>query len=278
MQALKDWLNYAEAELKAIGVPSPRLDAELILTHTIKKPRTYVHAHPEAELDARTVEILNARLDLRLDRVPIAYIIGHKDFYGRRFKVTSSTLIPRPESEDVIEVFKDLVPPEPTLDPTLSPKVVDIGTGSGILGITAKLERPHVDVTLLDISKPALNIAEKNARTLEADVQTIKSDLLSNYPFTADIMLANLPYVDTEWEQSPELQYEPSEALFASDNGLRLIKKLLETAPMRLTKHGIVILEADRRQHDTIVQFAENIGYQKRARQGLALAVQLSTN
>lgn len=276
MPALNDWRDAAERQLKSAGIPSARLDAELILTHTIKKPRTYLHAHPDAEIDSRTHEILNARLDLRLDRVPLAYIIGHKEFYGRRFRVDSTTLIPRPESEALIEILKTLTPAEPPLDSRLAPKIVDVGTGSGILGITAKLERPHCEVVLLDVSRPALNVAAKNATNLGAEVQIIKSDLLSDYPYTADIMLANLPYVDENWHNSPELQHEPSLALYASDGGLKLIKKLLEAAPLRLTKTGIVILEADRRQHQAIIDFAAKLGYQKRARTGLVLALQFS--
>lgn len=272
---LSEWIQKATKELVDAGISSARLDTELIVTHTIKKPRTYLHAHSNDTTDTRTLEILNARLDLRLDRVPLAYIIGHKEFYGRRFHVTSATLIPRPESEDLIEVFKDIVPEQPPLDPTIAPKVVDIGTGSGILGITAKLERPYTNVTLLDISRPALNVAEKNAKALGAEVQVTKSDLLSNYNLTADIIFANLPYVDKDWEQSPELQHEPQEALFASDNGLHLIKKLLKTAPSRISKNGIIILEADRRQHSDIIKFAQTLDYKKRAQEGLALALQL---
>lgn len=274
MNTIQTWISEAIKSLSGAGIPSARLDAELILAHTIKKPRTYIHTHPEEALDTRTVEILNARIDLRSDRVPIAYIIGHKEFYGRRFHVTTSTLIPRPESEALIEIFKDIVPAEPPLDSTLAPQVIDIGTGSGILGITAKLERPHTKVTLLDISKPALNVAEKNARAHQAEVQIIKSDLLSDYPFTADIILANLPYVDKSWDLPPELNHEPEQALYASDDGLQLIKKLLQAAPSRLSKSGIIILEADRRQHEAIEAFAIKHGYKKRARKGLAFAVQ----
>jgi methylase of polypeptide subunit release factors len=103
--SFKTWLTDAIAQLAA--VPSPRLDAEIILAHTIGKPRTYIHAHPDEALTERQTEIANARIDLRVDRVPIAYIIGHKDFYGRRFTVTTATLVPRPESELMIDLLKE---------------------------------------------------------------------------------------------------------------------------------------------------------------------------
>ena len=101
--SIANWLASATDQLRAIGITSARLDAELLLAHTLRKSRTWIHAHGDEMIDSRTKEIANARLDLRLDRVPIAYIIGHKEFYGRLFKVTASVLIPRPESEAVID-------------------------------------------------------------------------------------------------------------------------------------------------------------------------------
>ena len=129
---INDWLRTSVDLLNTKGIPSARLDAELLLSHTLRKNRTWLHAHGDEALDVRAQEIANARLDLRLDRVPIAYIIGHKEFYGRRFAVTTSTLIPRPESEAMIELLQT-IPMKPRS------KLVDVGTGSGCLGITAKL-------------------------------------------------------------------------------------------------------------------------------------------
>ena len=105
---ISDWLRSATKRLKDIGIESPRLDAELILAETLRKPRTYLHAHLDEDIDPRRIDIAEARLDLRKDRVPIAYIIGHKEFYGREFHVTPSVLIPRPESEDIVTTFLDI--------------------------------------------------------------------------------------------------------------------------------------------------------------------------
>jgi release factor glutamine methyltransferase len=201
---VSDWLAEATRQLVFNDVPSARLDAELLLAHTLRQPRTWLHGHGDDTLEARAVEIANARLDLRLDRVPVAYIIGHKEFYGRRFKVTTSTLIPRPESEALIELINKALPKNESLLSENPLKLVDVGTGSGILGITAKLEHPELDVTLADVSRHALKVAEQNAHTLHADVTPVQSNLLANYPFVADIIVANLPYVDPEWERSPE--------------------------------------------------------------------------
>lgn len=250
MPAINDWVAAASKKLEAAGILSGVLDAEIILAHTLRKPRTYLHAHPEEPVPPRERDIADARLQLRLERTPIAYIIGHKEFYGRQFKVTPATLIPRPESEMMIELLKK------HLKRPNEKKLVDVGTGSGCLGITAKLEFPELDVTLIDISRHALAVADTNARRHSIDIQLIHSDLLALYPFSADIILANLPYVDKTWQRSPETNYEPAEALFASDNGLHLIFKLIDQTDSHIAPEGLLLLEADPRQHEEIKQKA----------------------
>lgn len=258
--SVKDWVDDATRELVFAEIPSARLDAELILAHTIRQNRSYLHAHPELELDERQVEIANARLALRLDRVPVAYIIGHKEFYGRRFRVTTATLIPRPESEALIELLDQAVPKNAALLAEQPLRLIDVGTGSGILGITVKLEYPELDVTLSDTSRHALNVAEQNAKELDAKVNILRSDLLTGYPFVADIIIANLPYVDIEWERSKETDHEPAEALFAAQNGLALIYELITQTRDKLATGGYLILEADPEQHKAIIARAKENG------------------
>lgn len=271
---VSDWLQGAVAQLAAIGISSARLDAELILSHTLRKPRTYLHAHTDDLLSERDTEVANARLQLRLDRVPVAYIIGHKEFYGRTFRVTTATLIPRPESEAMIDILKSLLPQATSLLEDTPFNLVDVGTGSGCLGITAALELPQLAVSLLDISRHALTIAEQNAKLHHADVSIIRSDLLSQYPLQPDIILANLPYVDPEWPVSPETTHEPPVALFASDHGLALIKKLITQAAVRLALRGYLLLEADRSQMNAIRQFAKQYGFKEIKRDGFIVALQ----
>jgi release factor glutamine methyltransferase len=258
--AIKDWLRDAASELAHAGIDSSKLDAEIILAHTIRQNRTYLHAHDDELISPRHREIADARLQLRLDRTPVAYIVGHKEFYGRLFRVNPSTLIPRPESETIITILKEL-----TVQSSLSlhntvPRLVDVGTGTGCLGITAKLEVPELEVTLLDISRHALKVAETNAKVLHADVAISRSDLLQAYPFQADYIVANLPYVDPGWERSPETNYEPALALFAEDNGLDLINKLIAQSPLTLVSGGHLFLEADPRQHTAIIKVAKRHG------------------
>ena len=255
---ISEWLKIATKSLKTANIPSARLDAELILANTLRKNRTYLHAHLDEEIDPRRFDIANARLDLRLDRVPIAYILGYKEFYGRRFTVSPSVLIPRPESEDLISLFLELTASE------IAEKVlIDVGTGSGCLGITAKLERSNLSVILSDISKPALNIAEKNANALNADVHIQQQSLLNGQLKPVDYIFANLPYVDKNWDVSPELQYEPDIALFAEDEGLKLILQLIAQAPRCLTSEGLLFIEADSQQHNRIIDEAVKNGFVK---------------
>lgn len=274
MLLINTWLSEATRQLIKVGIGTAKLDAELILAHTLRKPRTFLHAYGETELTSRQIEIADARLYLRLDRTPLAYIIGHKEFYGRPFKVTPATLIPRPESEDFLAVLSNILPNTKALLTDAPKQLLDVGTGSGILGITVKLEHPELDVTLIDISRHALNIARTNAVSLDAEVHILESDLLSKYDLVADIIFANLPYVDTEWERSPETNQEPPEALFAKDGGLYLIKKLIEQTKSKLQSKGYLVLEADPRQHEEIMRFARLYGFTKRDLRGFVINLQ----
>lgn len=248
------WIAYATQSLKMANITSARLDVELILAHAMRRSRTWLHAHSHDVIDAISLSIAEACLTLRLDHVPIAYIIGHKEFYGRRFHVSPATLIPRPESETIIFLIGRLIEPAHCT-------LLDVGTGSGCLGITAKLEYPVLDATLSDVSTPALEIAELNAKELRADVTCIHSDLLENITGSFDFIVANLPYVDQSWEVSPDIAHEPALALFAEDGGLALIKRLLTQVATHITPHGYLLLEADPCQHDEIIAIATKNGY-----------------
>ncbi len=257
---IDEWLKDANDELTNADINSARLDAELILAHTIREPRTYLHAHGDEQLSDRHEDIANARLQLRLDHTPVAYIIGHKEFYGRKFKTTPAALIPRPESEAMIELLADIVPKNLPLVPTVM-HLIDIGTGTGCLGITAKLEWPELDATLIDTSRHALNLAKENAEMLDADVKFIKGDLLHGFIDPADIIIANLPYVDKSWYVSPDTYAEPDEALYATDTGLSLIKQLIPQASSLLQPGGHLLLESDLRQHAAIIAIAKENGF-----------------
>ena len=256
--------------LKQADITSARLDAELILANTLRKNRTYLHAHLDEEVDPRRVDIAEARLSLRLDRVPLAYILGKKEFYGREFDVSPSVLVPRPESEEMINMLLKLAPQD-----NQPRALIDVGTGSGCLGITAALELPdNWHIVLSDISPKALSVAEKNAKKLGAKVFTQKQSLLLGQFEKLDCILANLPYVDKDWKNtSPELHHEPPEALYAGEGGLKLIRELIQQAPKHMTNQGLLFIEADEEQHQTIVAFGNQNGFLHLETSGLIVAL-----
>lgn len=267
---ISTWLKHAAEHLKNADITSAQLDAELLLANTLRKNRTYLHAHLDEEVDPRRVDIAEARLSLRLDRVPLAYILGEKEFYGRNFSVSPSVLVPRPESEEMINLLLKLAPRDDR------PRtLIDVGTGSGCLGITAALElSDNWHVVLSDISSKALSVAEKNAKKLGANVFIQKQSLLLGQFEKLDCILANLPYVDKSWKNtSPELRHEPSEALYASEGGLKLIRELIQQAPKHLTDQGLLFIEADEEQHQTIIAFGNQNGFLHLETSGLIVAL-----
>jgi release factor glutamine methyltransferase len=246
-QTVKTWLA---------GQRVDRLDAELILSHVLGKNRTWLVAHDDHVLSGSELKRANNQAARRAEPEPLAYILGYKEFYGRKFAVTPDTLIPRPETEQLVEAVLSCRPYK-----GCSIKVLDVGCGSGCIGTTLKLECPTAQVTLSDISPAALKIARRNARALGANVELVESNLLRNINGQFDIIVANLPYVARDWVVSPETTYEPELALYAEDSGKDLIKKLLSEAPASLKPSGILALELDTRQVENITAFAVKTGH-----------------
>lgn len=243
---VSSWLKNATKTIN-------RLDAEIILAHSLGEERLFLHAHPDYELEPAQIAQADQNLERRAQNEPLAYITGSKDFYGRQFDVTSDVLIPRPETEALIEAAKRLNPVN----------VLDVGTGSGCIAVTIAKELPYARVTAVDISEKALGIAQKNAQKHQARVDFRHSDLLSGLDNAEkyDLIIANLPYVDRNWGWlGPELTFEPENALYAEDNGLKLIKELIRQAPAHLGQGGYLVLEADRSQHQKIADFAFTTG------------------
>lgn len=191
----------------------------------------------------------------------------NKDFYGRDFVITPDVLIPRPETEMIIDAVLNLAgkpylpgvkPSEAKLPEDIT--IVDVGTGSGCIAVTLKLELPKATVVATDVSEEALKVARKNAEELGAEVEFVKSDLLDDIKLKPDLVVANLPYVDENWEwiDKEALSKEPALALYADNGGLALIYKLINQAAERGIKH--LILEADPCQHERIVDYAKKKG------------------
>lgn len=205
-------LETAAARLRSAGCDTPRLDAELLLAHALGVDRTRVLID-----DLQVPDGFEALLARRAAREPVAYIVGHKDFRRIQLAVDQRVLIPRPETELLVEVALALAP---------GARVADVGTGSGAVALALKDERPDLDLTGIDASGDALAVARSNALRLGLDVRFVRGDLLDDAPY--DAVLANLPYVPSDAELAPEIaRYEPAGALFAGPDGLDVIRRLV---------------------------------------------------
>lgn len=250
---LGEWIRQAELELLASGVDSPRLDAQLMAAHVLGRDRAYVLTHPEAVVDEAALALLLAR---RLKREPLPYILGMREFYGRVFEVTPNVLIPRQETETLLECVFDYLSEEPL-------RAVDIGTGSGCIGLTLALEAPLWQVTCVDLSSEALAVAKANAKKLKAKASFIQSDLFDQAPGPWDLIISNPPYVaDGEISQPEVKDWEPSLALYARQGGMEVYERLLIEGKAQMAPGGLMILEVGDGRADSLTQSARRAGWE----------------
>lgn len=252
---IQEWLDDATDKLKKHKIPSARLDSLVLLEHVLITPRVTLLSHPETDLPATTLVKLNSALAQRLDNIPVAYITNKKEFYGRDFLVNEHVLIPRPETESMIELVNYL-----QLE---APNIIDIGTGSGCIAVTLALEIPDSTVVATDISTDALAVAKSNAKHLGAQVIFKQSDLFASVKNRAfDVVCANLPYVPSELVTSTEITKEPEQALFSGQDGLDHYRRFfIELA--ELSNHPrYAIVESLESQHAEVKKLAALAGYQ----------------
>lgn len=174
-----------------------------------------------------------------LKDIPPQYLLGYEEFFGQRFKVTEDTLIPRPETEELVALCLEK-------NPTENLKVTDIGTGTGAIAISLKLARPTWQLTAVDISEKTLAVAQENATTLKAEIDFLISDVLAQVTEPQDIIISNPPYISgDEWHlMDPSVRlFEPKQALFAAENGLAIYQKIAREAPAKLKPEGQLFLE-----------------------------------
>ncbi|MDQ6967407.1 MAG: peptide chain release factor N(5)-glutamine methyltransferase [Mariprofundaceae bacterium] len=244
MSAQQD-LRDAIRRLQAVGCENPRLDAELLLMHVWGMTRTQLIIKAHDELPNDIQHAFEKTISERCKRIPIAYITGEKEFWSRLFNVSPDVLIPRPETEHLIEALLKLYP-----DKQAPYHFADIGTGSGCIAITIALEYPNSTVIATDISEKSLNIAQHNAKKhhVENRIQFKQGDLyqaLDASTTTFDAIISNPPYVsaDEMYDLEQELHHEPAHALTDDADGLRLLRTLLHEAPQRLKENGYLLLE-----------------------------------
>jgi len=220
------------------AIAAPRLTAEVLLMHALRRERSYLYAHSNAELTELAWIHYGRYLHERLKGKPTQYITGRQEFYGRDFRVTPSVLIPRPETEHLVSACLSRIRP--------GDRVLDIGAGSGAIAVTLALETSS-RVVAADISIPALGVAAYNARRLQADVEFLACDLASAFADRSfDVVVSNPPYVprtDEAGLQREVRDYEPHVALFAGATGLEIYERLIAEAARVLRPGGWLLVE-----------------------------------
>jgi len=227
---LTKWLEKAAKKLEKANCKTPRLDAEVLLMHALGEKREFIYTYPETKLIPSQQKKLNKTLERRLKHEPIAYIISRKDFFGLPFYINRAVLIPRPETETLMEEALNLIKKE-------KPKTIyEVGTGSGAVAIALAKNFPKTKIIASDISKTALKTAQKNIVSyhLSRRLKLVHSHLGQHIKF-ADLLIANLPYLPQKLRSSvePELLFEPPSALFGGKDGLELYRELLSQTKFR---------------------------------------------
>jgi release factor glutamine methyltransferase len=276
---LKAALHAAIQRLGADRVPSPRLNAELLLMFTLNCDRAYLHAHPERELTIDERDWYKAALKERSRGVPAQYITGHQEFWGLDFVVTPAVLIPRPETEHLVETVLELARGVP------SPKIVDVGTGSGCIALSLAHELKGAEVYAVDLSADALEIARANAARLQLDgrVKFAQCDVLTPVQNEGvissaakrsratsivagitlgdfDFVVSNPPYVgfdEADKVQKSVRDFEPRVAVFSGERGLDVIGPLIEQAHAALTPEGWLAMEIGYSMRDAVVNLLD---------------------
>lgn len=239
-------LGWTTQHFAEKGIDSPRLDAELLLAAALQKNRLYLYTHYDQPLNETERAGYRALVQRRSRREPVAYILSEREFYGLPLTVTRDVLVPRPETEHLIDAVREWL----DAHPRESPRLCDVGTGSGAIAVALAVQAPTASVVAIDVSEAALSVARTNAarHDVTARVRFVLGDLLAPVagepPF--DVIAANLPYVPSVERPHlmPEVRdHEPALALFGGEDGLDLVRRLIAAVPDRLVPGGLVALE-----------------------------------
>ncbi len=246
---LRDTLVLAVEELEAAGVDTPSLDAELMLSKVLGTDRAALHADPQQMIDLDAAERFEEMVRRRVRREPVAYILGRAHFRQIELLVDHRVLIPRPETEMLVELAED------------RQRVLDVGTGSGAIALAMAQERAGVTLTGIDSSPGAVEVARANARALGLDVEFLIADLVVGGPY--DLVVSNPPYIrDSEWPGlAPEITlYEPEDALLGGPDGLDVIRRLVPAAIDVLRPGGMLAVEVGQGQSRAVETLFERSG------------------
>lgn len=238
---------------------SARLDAELLLAHCLDKPRSYLYSWPAEELDDACWQRYQQLVQRRLEPTPIAYLLGRREFYSLEFTTREQALVPRPETELLVDQALLLIPSQQAL------RVCDLGTGSGIIAITLKKHRPLAQVYATDIDSACIELARENARRHAVDIEFIESDWYRGLPaaLAFDLIVANPPYIaaDHPFLKLGDLPAEPSLALTPGVSGLEALRQIIMQAPRHLVVGGYLMLEHGYDQQSAVADLLAENGF-----------------
>ena len=259
MMTVLEVLNAATSYLQKQGVESPRLNAEHLLAHALGMPkRMDLYLAFDRPLGEKERAPLRELVKRRSDGVPLQHLLGTVEFLGYEFLCDSRGLIPRPETEELVELVLKMAPDAKSF--------LDVGTGSGVIALTLALKKPEAHVVGCDLSPQALALAGENRARhgLESRVELISSDLLSSVQGTFDAIVANLPYIPAA--EIPglarEVLHDPVSALDGGNDGLRLIERLLDQLPTYLTPAGLIALEIGHDQSEKVISLLKERAFQ----------------
>lgn len=260
-----NWLQNSTTKLTAAGISTARLDCLVLLEDQTHKDRSWLLAHPEHPLTSNQVRNLKTQITQRLHHLPLAYLRHKTEFYGRDFYLDHHVLEPRPESETIIDLLKELFSVHSSIPGTIA----DIGTGSGALAITAKLELPHTEVIATDLDPHCLKVASQNAKSHKTNIKLLQGDLLAALPASLAslpkteifVSLCNLPYVPDSFQINLSALNEPRLAIFGGPDGLDLYRRLFEQTTTLSVKPSHILTEALPPQHSELAAIALSAGY-----------------
>ena len=233
-------MNLAQALQRAQSLGLDRLDAQILLLHTLQRSehdRAWLLAHNLDPLDAATHDVFNCSLQRSLAGEPMAYITGHQEFYGLRLQVDARVLVPRPDTETLVDWTLQL------LQTCAKASILDLGTGSGAIALALKHLRPHWQVHAIDFSADALAVAQANADALHIDVQLSQGAWLQGVTQRFDAIVSNPPYIAEHDPHLPALRHEPQQALTSGTEGMDDLRSIIQQAPARLLEGGWLLLE-----------------------------------
>lgn len=257
MTSIQQALRDAFEVLKKTS-PTPRIDAELLLLHVNHQSRQYLYAHPESELNELQLAEYKEFIRKRLAGIPVAYLRGHQAFWDLELAVTTDTLIPRPETERLVEIALEMLAQGTKLD------ILELGTGCGAIALALASEQPEWRIWATDQSDKALEVARNNANRLNLEITFLQGKWLEAVPgLQFDAIVSNPPYIaaDDSHLQQGDLRYEPQAALVADEDGLKDLRLIIQQSPQFLKPNGWLILEHGYNQQDDVITLLQQSGY-----------------